>query len=46
VLKRGGNEIGEWVSDEEMQHLRIQPHAVCRAWNYTLHPRTDQVKNG
>jgi hypothetical protein len=45
MLKRGGNEIGERVSDEEMRCLRIQPHAVCPAWNYTLHPRDDCTTN-
>lgn len=38
ILKRGGNETGERVTDEEMRHLRIQPHAVCPQWNYTLTP--------
>jgi hypothetical protein len=39
VLKRGGNETGERVSAEEMKTLRLEPHAVCPAWNYTLRPR-------
>ena len=39
VLKRGGNELGERVSNEEMRALRIEPHAVCPAWNYTISPR-------
>jgi hypothetical protein len=38
-LKRGGNELGERVSNEEMKALRIGPHAVCPAWNYTISPR-------
>lgn len=38
-LKRGGNETGERVSDEEMRQLQLEPHAVCSQWNYTLHPR-------
>jgi hypothetical protein len=45
VLKRGGNEIGERVSNEEMRRLHIQPHAICPAWNYTLHPRDDAATN-
>lgn len=44
VLKRGGNETGERVPDKEMQRLRIEPHAVCPRWSYTLRPReNDQV---
>ncbi len=39
ALKRGGNETGERVSDDEMRRLRLTPHAVCPAWNYTLAPR-------
>jgi hypothetical protein len=40
LLKRGGNETGERVSDDEMRRLRLAPHAVCPAWSYTLSPRT------
>lgn len=39
ILKRGGNELGERVSNEEMRALRIEPHVVCPAWNYTIRPR-------
>ena len=39
ALKRGGNETGERVSDDEMRRLRLTPHRVCPAWNYTLTPR-------
>ena len=39
ILKRGGNETGERVSVEEMKALRLTPHAICPAWNYTLRPR-------
>jgi hypothetical protein len=38
-LKRGGNETGERVSDNEMCRLRLTPHTVCPIWNYTLSPR-------
>ncbi|KRB80994.1 hypothetical protein ASE07_24530 [Noviherbaspirillum sp. Root189] len=38
-LKRGGNETGERVSNEEMARLSITPHDVCPAWSYTIHPR-------
>ncbi len=43
VLKRGGNETGERVSDEAMKTLRLEPHAVCPAWNYTLRPRRQRA---
>lgn len=45
VLKRGGNETGERVSDEEMKELWIEPHAVCPAWNYTIRPRPNHPPN-
>jgi hypothetical protein len=45
VLKRGGNELGERVSNDEMEALSIQPHAVCPAWNYTIHTRPGPSKN-
>ena len=38
VLKRGGNETGERVTDKEMEYLHIKPHDVCPQWNYTLMP--------
>ena len=44
-LNRGGNELGERVSNEEMRALRVQPHAVCPAWNYTISPRPRSQKN-
>ncbi len=40
LLKRGGNETGERVSDDEIRRLHLAPHAVCPAWNDTLSPRT------
>lgn len=46
VLKRGGNETGERVSNTPMQHLRLQPRPVCPVWNYTLYPREDCMLNG
>jgi Rhodopirellula transposase DDE domain len=39
-LKRGGNETGEKVSNEEMRRLSLTPHSVCPEWNYTLSPRS------
>ena len=44
VLKRGGNETGERVSDAAMQGLQLTPHAVCPQWSYTLRPRFDVVE--
>jgi hypothetical protein len=38
ALKRGGNELGERVTDDEMRRLRLTPHSVCPQWNYTLQP--------
>jgi hypothetical protein len=38
-LKRGGNETGERVTNEEWVKLRISPHDICPAWSYTLTPR-------
>jgi hypothetical protein len=42
-LKRGGNETGERVSNEEMAELNITPHEVCPAWNYTFSPRPCRI---
>ena len=39
VLKRGGNETGERVSEAEMRSLRLIRHTVCPQWSYTLQPR-------
>jgi hypothetical protein len=43
VLKRGANETGERVTNEEMHSLCLQPHTVCPMWNYTLRPRDTNV---
>jgi Rhodopirellula transposase DDE domain len=32
-------EKGVKVSDQEMDHLRLEPHDVCPNWNYTIYPR-------
>jgi Rhodopirellula transposase DDE domain len=32
--------IGQKVTDAEMGALRIEPHAICRQWNYTIRPQT------
>lgn len=44
-LKRGGNETGERVSNEEMRSLWIEPHAICPAWSYTIRPRPNAPQN-
>jgi hypothetical protein len=35
----GTFEKGQKVSDDQMQHLNIEQHSVCRQWNYTIRPR-------
>ncbi|QTQ33875.1 Putative transposase, Rhodopirellula-type [Aromatoleum bremense] len=44
VLKRGGNELGERVTDDEMKRLRLTRHSVCPQWNYTLRPRNPKAR--
>lgn len=44
VLRRGSNEKGERVSDEEMATLNIRHHEVCPNWNYTLRPRENVAR--
>ena len=36
---------GQRVSDAEMQTLRLDRHAVCPTWNYTLRPRAHALPN-
>jgi hypothetical protein len=38
-LKRGGDDTGERVSNEEWAKLRITLHDTCLAWSYTINPR-------
>lgn len=45
LLKRGGNEIGESISDEQMRALDLEADAVCPKWNYTLRPRHGSRQN-
>lgn len=45
LLKRGGNEIGERISDEQMRALDLEADAVCPKWNYTLRPRHGSMQN-
>ena len=34
---------GERVTDAEMANLRLEHHALCPAWNYTLRPRQTRI---
>jgi len=36
---------GVKVSDEDMDALNLQRHAVCPQWNYTIRPRTNTSPN-
>lgn len=45
VLKRGGNETGERISDAQMCSLNLKADAVCPMWSYTLRPRNGSRKN-
>jgi hypothetical protein len=38
-LKRGGNETGERVTNDEWAKLKLTPYDICPAWSYTLDPR-------
>jgi hypothetical protein len=38
LLKRGGNAIGERISDAQMHALDLEADTVCPKWNYTLRP--------
>jgi hypothetical protein len=40
VLERGIYPTGQRITDAQMDDLRIERHAVCPQWNYTLRPRT------
>lgn len=39
LLDQHTYETGIKITDEEMQHLRIQQHKIHPQWNYTLSPR-------
>ena len=41
-LDRGLYKRGQKVKSEDLERLKIEPHAVCPKWNYTLHPRKVQ----
>ena len=40
VLERGIYPTGQKITDAQMDDLRIERHAACPQWNYTLRPRT------
>ncbi|MGE3854928.1 MAG: ISAzo13 family transposase, partial [Planctomycetota bacterium] len=42
VHHRGEYSTGESVSNVAMASLSIRRHEVCRGWNYTIAPRSDQ----
>jgi len=39
VLERGMYPTGQKITDAQMDALRIEHHAVCPQWNYTIRPR-------
>ena len=45
ILKRGGNETGERISDAQMRSLNLKTDPVCPMWNYTLRPRNGTRQN-
>jgi len=40
IFQDGDYPTGQKVTDAEMAALRIEPHAICPQWNYTIRPRT------
>ena len=38
-MLEGDYKKGKSVTDEEMEQLNIQRHAVCPTWNYSFKPR-------
>jgi len=42
----GVYQTGQSVSDEDMQTLQIERHAVCPNWNYTIRPHPAAVSTG
>ena len=41
-LDRGLYKRGQQVKSGDLERLKIEPHAICPKWNYTLHPRKVQ----
>lgn len=46
MLDTSHYERGIKISDEEMQQLHLQPHALYPRWNYTLSPRHAAKQHG
>ena len=40
IFQNGDYPTGQKVTDAEMAALRIESHAICPQWNYTIRPRT------
>jgi hypothetical protein len=45
VLKSGGNETGERISDAQMCFLNLKADAVCPMRNHTLYPSNGSWQN-
>jgi hypothetical protein len=41
-LDRGLYKRGQKVKSEDLERLKMEPHAICPKWNYTLNPRKIQ----
>ena len=41
-LDRGLYKRGQKVKSEDLERLKLEPHAIYPKWNYTLHPRKVQ----
>ena len=42
-LQEGVYETGQSVSDADMHMLKLERHAICPNWNYTIHPRRPEA---
>jgi hypothetical protein len=40
IFQDGNYPTGQKVTDAAMAALRVEPHAICPQWNYTIRPRT------
>jgi len=41
-LDRNLYKRGQKVKREDLEGLKIEPHAICPKWNYTVYPRNVQ----
>jgi hypothetical protein len=41
-VDRGLYKRGQKVKSEDIERLKIEPHATCPKWNYTLRPQKVQ----